>query len=341
MGKMKVALLSTSIFPPCPDLKYAGIEAVVHNLGVALAKDGHEVLVVGTKGTQVEGCEVLETVELSEDRNCFDVGREAYEIWKNQVDGFDVVHGHNCWAFEYLYAREHPDATVVQTHHGGINWRREDSTTFPNLLAVSQFAALELRKLGYPARHAYNGIDLDDYPFKEEKGDRLLFTGRFTTSKGVHLALEVARKTGLGLDLVGPTHSADQQYGHRIRDQCDGERFRVWGEVSKDVKVQLMQDAKAILIPSQWGEPFGLIAAEAMACGTPALCLNDGALKEVVAHGRTGFICDSLDQMVQAVHRVDEMDPRRCRQRVENLFSKEVMAQNYLHLYREAQTGGW
>jgi len=127
----------------------------------------------------------------------------------------------------------------------------------------------------------------------------------------------------------------------KIWDQCDGEQLRMWGEVPKDVKVKLMQNAKAILIPSQMGEPFGLIAAEAMACGTPAICLNDGALKEVVSHGKTGFICDSTDQMVNAIGIVNQIEPKRCRQRVQNLFTKEVMAQNYLKLYREARAGGW
>ena len=339
---MKVALISTSIFPPSPDLKYGGLEAVVHNLGMALAKDGHEVLVVGTKGTQVEGCQVLETVEFTGDLSAFGQEKDAYEIWKDEVHDYDVIHGHSWMAYEYLYGRDNGDATVLHTHHGHLTWGIPPPVKHPNLIGISNFMALEYGKQGYVARYAYNGINLENYPFKEKKGDRLLYVGRFTSYKGAHLALDIAKQARMGIDLVGSTTFVeDQKYVQQIWDKCDGEQLRMWGEVPTDVKVKLMQNAKAILIPSQMGEPFGLIAAEAMACGTPAICLNDGALKEVVSQGLTGYICDSTDQMVKAIDAVEEIEPKRCRQRVQNLFTKEVMAKTYLALYREAQSGGW
>lgn len=339
---MKVALISTSIFPPSPDLKYGGLEAVVHNLAVALAAMDHEALLVGTKGTRAKGCEVLETIDFDGRLDAFGREKDAYDVWKEAVDGYEVIHGHTWLGYEYLYAREHPEATVLHTHHGHLNWGRPPPVKHPNLIGISNFMALEYGRQGYTARHVYNGIDMDTYPLQEEKGDRLLYVGRFASYKGAHLAIDVARRAKHGLDLVGTTSFVeDQRYVQKVWDEADGDQFRMWGEVPARVKVNLMRQAKAILIPSQMGEPFGLIAAEAMACGTPAICLNDGALREVVLHGTTGWICDSPEAMVEAVGRVDEMEPKKCRMRVMENFSKEIMAQNYLKLYQEALKGGW
>lgn len=339
---MRIALISTSIFPPSPNMKYGGLEAIVYNLGVALAEKGHDVLVVGTKGTQVPGCEVLETVEFTGDLSSFGREEEAYDIWKEHVDGYDIIHSHEWLGYCYLYARDHPEATILKTHHGHLNWQSPPPVKHPNLVAISNFMALEYGRAGLTARHAYNGINIQDYPFHEEKGDRLLYVGRFAPYKGAHLSIDIARRAKLGIDLVGTTTFVeDQGYVERIWSEADGDRVRMWGEVPKEVKVKLMQRARAILVPSQMKEPFGLIAAEAMATGTPAICLNDGALKEVVAHGQTGFICGSTDQMVEAIDHVDDINPKACRARVEKYFTKEVMADRYLELYQDALKGGW
>ena len=105
------------------------------------------------------------------------------------------------------------------------------------------------------------------------------------------------------------------------------------------LKLKLLQNAKALLFPSKMGEPFGLVACEAMAVGTPPICLRDGAIPEVVKDGETGFICKNEDEMIKAVKRVDKINPEDCRKRVEKHFSRETMTNSYLKLYNSILEG--
>jgi glycosyltransferase involved in cell wall biosynthesis len=187
-----------------------------------------------------------------------------------------------------------------------------------------------------PAQVCYNGIDLEKYPYQKDKSDRFLFLGRIDPIKGVHTAIEVAEKTGVGLDVVGATSFVnDMNYVKQIKAKCSQlDNVEFIGEVTHDEKVKYLKDAKCLLAPSTFEEPFGLHLCESMACGTPIIGTRDGALPEVIEHGETGYICDSLDEMTQAVGKVDSLSSSDCRERVEERFTYQVMSRRYLQLYR-------
>jgi glycosyltransferase involved in cell wall biosynthesis len=203
---------------------------------------------------------------------------------------------------------------------------------------------------GFESRHVYNGINLEKYPFQKEKGNRLLFVGRIDRFKQPHVAIEVAKKLNMGLDIVGGTFVQDPQYLEQIRSMCDGEQIKFYPDASHQKKVELMQNSRCLLFTSQMGEPFGLVCAEMLATGGKVVALNDGAIEEVV--GDVGIVCDVFDKkitpkgpvyslkrdpvdaLVEGVKKIDEIDSKACRERIERLFSRQAMAQGYEVLYR-------
>jgi glycosyltransferase involved in cell wall biosynthesis len=222
-----------------------------------------------------------------------------------------------------------------------------------NLIAISEFMAKTYTVQGFPAKHVYNGINLEAYPFSANHGDRLVYVGRFVSFKQADVAVKVAQKLGLGLDLVGG--AVEQPYfDEKIKPYVDGENIKLHWKAPHQEKVKILQNAKALLFPSRMGEPYGLVAVEAMACGCPVLTLNDGAIPEVVKEG--GVVCDvydvgftekgpvinikrdSVEAMVDAVARLDSVKSEHCRSNAER-FSRRKMAENYLTLYRQILEG--
>ena len=140
----------------------------------------------------------------------------------------------------------------------------------------------------------------------------------------------------MGLDLVGGTFIEDMTYLNHIRSQCDGKRIIMHENASHALKLQMMRNAKCLLVPSRLNEPFGLVSVEAMACGTPIIALNDGAIPEVVTEG--GIVCTDIEAMAMAVKEISNIHPKTCLRNAQR-FSRENMAGGYLKLYREILNG--
>lgn len=337
--KLKIALISGPFLKTPPD-HYGGLEVVVANLAKGLADLGHDVTLFAAKGSKPIGdYKVYETVDpvltFSTDWgkvNWYEKETEHYNMFKDKLGDFDIINGHTWWGHEYLYKLEHPEAKVCHTHHGGI-WDTAPPVEKPNLIAVSRYMAEQYsKKLGVNCSWVYNGIDLDAYPYKAEKGDRLIFVGRFVSFKQPNMAIEVAKWLHMGLDLVGGAYE-EPYFSQQIKPYCDGNQIILHTEVPHWKKVELLQNAKALLFPSKMGEPFGLVYTEAAACGTPTVALRDGAIPEIIAEGVSGFVRDDLDGMIEAVKRIDEIEPENCRKVIEQNFTKELMAKRYLELY--------
>src|SRR5262249_25441911 len=145
----------------------------------------------------------------------------------------------------------------------------------------------------------YNAIDVDSYPFQPEKGENLLFLSRLAPEKGPQHAIAVARKLGMRLILAGKVDNFDRDFFEEVvRDQIDGEQIVYFGEANAEQKRELYANARCLLMPICWEEPFGLVMPEAMACGTPVVAFRRGSVPELIAHGETGFVVDSVDEMV-------------------------------------------
>lgn len=180
-----------------------------------------------------------------------------------------------------------------------------------------------------------NGVPLHQFPFRADPGADapLVFLGRVEAIKGPHLAIALARRTGLPLVLAGNVPPEHQEWFDRhIAPELD-DQIRYVGPVDDHAKAQLLGRARALLMPILWDEPFGIVMAEAMACGTPVLGLRRGAVPEVVEHGVTGFVVDQMDELAACISKVGDLQRSACRDRVERLYSAQAVADGYLAIY--------
>jgi glycosyltransferase involved in cell wall biosynthesis len=164
----------------------------------------------------------------------------------------------------------------------------------------------------------------------------LVFLGRVEEIKGAHLAIEIAKRAKVPLVIAGNVPVEHRGwFDANIAPRIDGERVTYVGSVDDARKNKLLGSALALLMPVLWDEPFGIVMAEAMACGTPVLGLARGAVPEVIEHGVTGFVSEDLEGLVHAVGRVNKIDRAACRARVERLFSDAAVTEAYLAVYHD------
>ena len=279
----------------------------------------------------------------------------------------DIVHDHSYLLLSDPYRRYENvlHMPVLTTLHGAItaDGNLEGAATYrdrarPNVFfnCVSRHQAeLYQQHIGMSAV-IHNGIFVDDYHLQTEKKDYLFSLGRITPRKGQDIALEVAERTGLKLILAGPVTEPDyfQKFSSRVRIMPHIGEVPVTpsylaevvepvlaypepavyiGQLNDTQKDVWFGYARSFLMPIRWDEPLGLVIIEAMACGTPVLAFKRGGIPEVVIDKKTGFLLDSVDEMVQAVSKVGQIDPLDCRRHAEQHFSSRAMALEYLKLY--------
>jgi glycosyltransferase involved in cell wall biosynthesis len=247
-------------------------------------------------------------------------------------DAFDIIHYQAEYAPISLAFSRLTATPLLQTlHHSpttseiGI-WSRYRDAPF---VAVSRYQAVALSGLNVVAviPHA---VDTSAYPFRPTPDDYLLFLGRFSEGKGVLQAIEIARRTGRRLILAA---AENEYYREAIAPLVDQDRVRYVGEVGHAEKTALLGGARALLYPVQSGEPFGLVMAEAIACGTPVAALDCGAVREVVDESITGCVYDSLDSLVEGLPQCLALDRAGVRARAMERFSPDRMVDAYVAVY--------
>jgi glycosyltransferase involved in cell wall biosynthesis len=257
------------------------------------------------------------------------------------ITDHDVVHDHTMMG--PFYAERYPDRPVVTTIHGPFN---DELTDIYRVLAtrVPIIAISHAQRRGAPeipiARVIHHGLEAADFPVGDGTGDAegefLLFLGRMAPDKGAHRAIEVARKAGARVLMAAKMR---EQWEHDYFDEqvapLLGPDAVYLGEVSHERKLELLANARALLFPIRWNEPFGMVMLESMACGTPVLAFPEGAVPEVVEHGRTGFLCEDETAMVEAIGRLDQLSRADCRAAVEGYFSTERMVADHVELFTE------
>jgi glycosyltransferase involved in cell wall biosynthesis len=263
---------------------------------------------------------------------------ELYEMLNlaaavEEAADFDIIHYEAAYyPMSLAFARLSPTPLVQTLHHApsaaevGL-WSRYPEAPF---VAISNEQARLLKGINVVGT-VLHGIDTDNFTFRETPDDYLLFLGRFTDGKGVLQAIEIARRVGMRLVLAA---AEDQYYRDKIAPHVDGTRIVYHGEADYPTKVKLYGGARALLYPIQAPEPFGLVLAEAMACGTPVAALDRGAVREIVDDGVTGFVFSDLEQMVNELPRVFGLDRRRVRDRAAARFGAQRMVDEYIAVYR-------
>ncbi len=320
-----------------PPVAYGGIELVVSLLTEELVGRGHQVTLFasGDAVTSANLASICPRSLRGSDRHVAMLTMLNVVSCLERGDEFDIIHNHTC--FEGLATAGLVRTPVLTTLHGGLtgDWLFlfEHYKGWFNTISHSAKALLPPKERF--AGVIYNSIDVSSYPFNGgQRDDYLLFLSRISTEKGPHLAIELARRLSMRLIIAGNVHPLDNEYFQsEVLPNVDGDMILYAGEVDYYRKRELMLQARCLLAPICWDEPFGLFMVEAMACGTPVVAFNRGAAPEVVKHGETGFIVTTLDEMAEAVAEVDRIDPRRCREHVQQSFGVSRMGDDYLAAY--------
>jgi len=318
-----------------PPAKSGSIETVTALLVDGLVSRGHDVTLFAT-GSSITSARLHAVFERG---YCEDSSMWPWELCELfnvaaaiEQDGFDVIHCQAEYAPMSLAFSRLSAAPVVQTLH--------HSPTAPEIALWSRYAAAPFVALSHHQARALDGLnvvamiphalDTAAYPFEPAPGDYVLFLGRFSEGKGVLQAIEAARRIGTRLVLAA---AENEYYREAVRPLVDDEQIVYAGEVSHEEKTALLSGARALLYPVQSGEPFGLVMAEAMACGTPVAALDRGAVREVVDEGTTGRVFDSLDALVDGLPSVMALDRARVRARAMERFNADRMVDAYVDVY--------
>lgn len=337
MRILEVAPLWETVPPP----RYGGTEALVSVLCEEFARRGVDVTLCasGDSSTAARLRSVyprsLRTADDLADRSPYDWMHIALSLCEGR--DYDLIHNH---AGELAMAMSQlVDVPMLTTMHCLITpdtkfvWDRYRG--WYNAISHAQQAAMPPLKSDNFAGVVYNAVDVESFPFSTEKDDYLLFLGRIAPEKGPQHAIEVARRLAMKLVIAAKVDRVDRAF-HRevVEPLIDGEQIVFVGEADADQKRELYSRARCLLLPLCWEEPFGLVMIEAMACGTPVIAFARGSAPEIIVDGETGYLVHDTDGMVDAVRKIDRIDPVRCRRHVEDRFAPSVMADRYLSIYQ-------
>jgi glycosyltransferase involved in cell wall biosynthesis len=246
---------------------------------------------------------------------------------------FDIIHYEAAYyPMSLAFTRLSPTPIVQTLHHSPSEAELNLWAHYPEAryIAISNEQARLLAGFNVVGT-VLHGIDTARFTFRERAEDYLLFLGRFTEGKGPVQAIEVARRLGMRLILAA---AEEPYYEEHVKPLVDGKQIVYFGEADFDAKVRLYGGARALLYPIQAREPFGLVLAEAMACGTPVAALDRGAVREVVDDGVTGVVFDDVDRMVEGLSRVVALDRSRVHQQAVARFGVERMVREYAAVYQ-------
>lgn len=296
---MKI-VLAAPLKTPIPPETYGGTQRDVYWLAKGLSEKGHQVTVIAAPGSYVNEQVKINEVPKSDSNP---------EITYYLPSQYDIVNFHYKLDYE-------PDFPYLHSLHGNakvVEWLPRN-TSF-----ISRRHALN-----HGGKHfVYNGLDLDEYPFEPNPDDYFSFLGKISWKrKNLRKAKQVAREAGVKLKVGGGWRlSLDPKVQYK-------------GMVGGDDKIDLLKNAKGMIFPTAWEEPMGLVVAESMACGTPCIVSNRGAMPELVSD-ETGFICETNADYLAAIRNIDKISRHACRDRLKLHFSKEAMAEGYLTLFRK------
>lgn len=340
---MRVALTADPEIPVPPRL-YGGIERIVDMIARELAARGHDVTLFAHAESASVGRLIPWPGRSSVSRT--DTVRNAATLARAVAkERFDIVHSFSRIAYlTPILPLSLPKVMSYQREISSRSVRLGHALSRGTLsfTAISEWMMRPVANIGR-WRMIPNGVPLPRYAFRPEVAPDapLVFLGRVEEIKGPHLAIEIARRSGRQLVIAGNIPEEKRAWvEENVLAHVDGDRVRFLGPVDDAQKNGLLGGAAAFLMPILWEEPFGIVMAEAMACGTPVLGLRRGAVPEVVDDGVTGFVADDIDGLVAAIGRLHEIERADCRARVVEIYSEVAIVRAYEALYVEAISTG-
>ena len=340
---LRIALISTPMLP-VPPPTYAGTERVVAALADALLERGHDVTLYAPGDSKFSGT-LVPTIEQSlwsreyrGDVSTF-IQVSLAKAWADAAQ-FDIIHSH-VETQGFLFAR-YCTTPVVSTLHG-----RLDQAGAPELL--EEFSDIPLIAISESQRRfspdanwvatIHHGLPFEHAPFSAEPGDYLAFVGRITPEKGIEDAIELARRTGRKLRMAGKVYDLHEKehFAEVVQPALDDPAvdLEFLGEIDPRERDPMLAGALATVMLGAWPEPFGLVAIESMATGTPVIARRAGGLTETVEHGVDGFLVDDVTEAELAVQQVGDLDRTKIRERALERFSPKRMAADYEAVFRQ------
>ncbi len=340
MRKLRIAQVAPLWFS-IPPKKYGGIERIISFLSDGLVQKGHQVTLFASGDSKTKAkliAPVKKGVkEMGVKWNAYWWNNLVHSMAFERAKEFDIIHCH--WIIMGAYFQRLVKTPVLHTMHNipqesHLRWKVFEY--YKNDLNLVFISKSERKNTPIRLKNSwiiYNGIDLTPFKFNAKPQDHFIWVARICPAKGPQNAIKIAKKAGVKLLLAGQIQKQHQEYFKTKIKPHLSSRIKYVGELTQKQLVSFYGRGKATLYPIEWEEPFGLVMAESMACGTPVIAFRRGSVPELIDDGKTGFIAKTISEAVKAVKKIDQIDRVDCRSRIENLFSKEKMVDEYEKLY--------
>jgi glycosyltransferase involved in cell wall biosynthesis len=339
--RLRIAQIAP-LYERIPPKLYGGTERVVSYVTEELVRRGHQVTLFAsgdsqTGGTLAPGCPQALRLAGKPELGAFLQLPLLSDVYETASSRFDVIHSHvDYWSFPFARLVSVP---TVSTMHGRLNIeelhpvyaRYRDAP----LISISNAQRQPLPFMNWVTT-IYHGLPGDMLHFSPDRGKYLAFLGRISPEKRPDIAIDVARRAGIPFKMAAKVDVVDRDYFEAvIKPRLSPPDVEYIGEISESEKSEFLGNALALLFTIDWPEPFGLTMIEAMACGTPVLARPCGSVPEVLTPGVTGFIADSVDEMVAAISKLDTLSREDCRREFDSRFTVEIMVDRYEQVYRK------
>jgi glycosyltransferase involved in cell wall biosynthesis len=338
---MKIALVAPP-FIAVPPRKYGGTELFVAELAEGLQQEGAKVVLYanGESTAPVETRWIYEEedwpLQGEAEASLKGLSHSAWAV-RDAAHEADVIHLNSAPGLSFSHFVDKP--FIYTVHHAYEQALANYYAKLPDVQYVT-ISDFQRQRLQMPhMRTIHHGIKPSLYQLQENKQPYLCFLGRVAPSKGTHLAIEIAKKSGIALKIAGEIQPIYREYWEtQVKPHVDGKFIEYAGEVGPEEKNEMLGNAMALLFPIQWDEPFGLVMIEAMACGTPVLALPGGSVAEVVKEGESGHVRDSVSELAECAQNL-KIAPQDVRRYMEENFSVQRMVRDYLKLYSDIASG--
>ena len=338
--RLKIALVSTP-FLAVPPHNYGGTELIIYELAEGLVQAGHEVVLFATGDSRTSGeLRSLYPTPQWPPNQLVDLNHASWGMQQIALENFDVVHAHSAVAL--ALGRLAMDVPLVYTlHHPPV----PDFSTFYQDFPEVHYIAISKRQMELETRLPrcrviHHALDASRFQCTDHPQGYVCFVGRYSDVKGPHTAIDAAQIAGLPIRVAGEVHEPDREFARReLNHRLKLPHVTELGCINVPKKVPLLRDARALLTPITWEEPFGLIIIEAMLSGCPVVSFPCGSAPELIDQGVTGYLVKDLKEMADAIKPggpLDRFDRRKCRQVAERRFGRDRLIADHVRLYHSA-----